>query len=193
MKGFSVFFAASGMLLWRGAVFPQDRPLFVLHERLVDARHPNPSCKPAPYERVTNYAEVSVFKNRDIVYRTSSEAHCEGAAGDPSWARRWEAPSGIASTFRYTLSLAEFEQFKLFIDRPDVKGIESFMNAGPGVGDFKITIARSSSSQKIDVVSLMPNHYSLIANPALTQLICMAKAMAQRRPISGELPAWCRK
>lgn len=187
-----VLFAASGMFLWRVAA-PQDRPLFAQQERDVDrAPHPNPLCKQAPYERVTNYSELTVFDSREVVYRTSREARCDGEAGDPAWMLRWEAPSGIASSFRYTLSVPEFERFKLFLDRSDVKGVESFMNAGPGVGDFKITIARPSGSRNIDVVSLMPNHYSLVTNPAMIEIICIAKEMARRSPNSGELPDWCR-
>ena len=87
--------------------------------------------------------KLTVFDSREIVYRISTVAPCLGQVGDPPFALRWEAPSGTAAVFRSTLSAPEFEQFKIFLDRADVRAIQSFMNAGPGVGDFRVAIARS--------------------------------------------------
>ena len=67
------------------------------------------------------------------------------------------------------------------------------MNAGPGVGDFKVAIARPAGTQNIDVVSLGPNHFELVNDPALIHVICKAKEMARISSRSGELPDWCRK
>jgi hypothetical protein len=186
-----VLFVASRLFLWTTDAFPQDRPLFAQYERRVDSAHPNPLCKQGPFERVINYSELVVFDSHEAVYRTSRDARCHGEAGDPAWMLRWEAPGEQAAAFRYTLSGKEFEELKSFMERADIKELESFRNAGPGVGDFKITIARPTGSQDIDVVSLMPTHYSLVEKPALIHLICMAKAMARRSPNSGELPEWC--
>jgi hypothetical protein len=86
----------------------------------------------------------------------------------------------------------DLEHLKTFLDRADVKGIGSFMNAGPGAGDFKIAIARPSDTQNIDVISLMPNHVQLVEYPALIHLICKAKDMARISSKSGELPNWCK-
>ena len=88
--------------------------------------------------------------------------------------------------------MPEIEHLKAFLDRPDVKGIGSFMNAGPGVGDFKIAIARASGTQNIEVLSLMPNHVQLVKYAALIHLVCQAKDMARISSKSGEPPDWCK-
>jgi len=171
--------------------YPQDRSLFTQHERQShEAARPNPLCKPTPYETPITYSELTVFVSGEVMYRTSAVAPCLGQVGDPPWGLRWEGPS--SPTFRYRLSAPEFTQLKTFLDRADVKEISSFMNAGPGVGDFKIAIARPTGIQNIDVLSLMPNHVQLVKYPALIHLICKAKDMGRIASNSGELPDWCR-
>jgi hypothetical protein len=127
------------------------------------------------------------------VYRISTDVPCLGQRiGDPPLALRWEAPGGAAAVFRYRLSELEFEQFKALLARTDVQAIQSFMNAGPGVGDFKVAIARRDGTQNIDVVSLSPNHFQLVNDPALVHVICKAKEIARMSSRSGELPDWCK-
>lgn len=172
---------------------PQDRPLFTQQERQSHSvARPNPLCKPSPYETPITYSELTVFDSGEVVYQTSAVAPCLGQAGDPPWGLRWEGPSSSTFVFRYRLSALEFTQLKTFLDRADVKEISSFMNAGPGVGDFKIAIARPTGIQNIDVLSLMPNHVQLVKDPALIHLICKAKDMGRIASNSGELPGWCR-
>jgi hypothetical protein len=184
---------AGGVSLSGTDAFPQARPLFTQQERQsrADAR-PNPLCKPEPYETAISYSELTVFDSREIVYQTSTVARCLGQVGDPPLAHRWEAPGGTAAVFRSTLSAPEFEQFRLFLDRADVRALQSFMNAGPGVGDFRVAITRSGGTQNIEVLSLSPNHVQLVADPSLIHLICKAKEMARMASRSGELPEWCR-
>jgi hypothetical protein len=147
--------------------YPQDQPLFTQHERQSHtAARPNPLCKPSPYETPITYSELTVFDSREVVYQISMVVPCLGQVGDPPWGLRWDAPSGSKAVFRCRLSVQEFEQLKTFLDRADVKGIGSFMNAGPGVGDFKIAIARPSGTQNIEVLSLMPNHVQLVSHSA---------------------------
>jgi hypothetical protein len=185
---------AGGAFLRCTDAFPQARPLFTQHERQSPTSvRPNPLCRPEPYERTITYSEVTVFDSREVVYRISTEVPCLGQrVDDPPLARRWEAPSGTAAVFRYTLSALEFEDFKAFLDRADVQGIRSFMNAGPGVGDFNLAIARPAGTQNIDVLSLSPTHFQLVDDPALIHVICKAKEMAGRSSRSSELPDWCR-
>ena len=184
---------AGGVLLCSADAFPQARPLLTQRERQAHAAaRPNPRCKPEPYETPISYSEVTVFESREVVYQMSTVVPCLGQVGDPPLALRWEAPGGTAAVFRSRLSAPEFEQLKIFLDRPDVQGIQSFMNAGPGVGDFKIAIARPAGAQNIDVVSLSPNHYQLVNDPSLIHLVCKAKEMARMSSRSGELPEWCR-
>jgi len=185
---------AGGAFLRCTEAFPQARPLFTQHERQSHAAaRPNPRCKPEPYETAITYSEVTVFDSREVVYQISTEVSCLGQQiGDPPLALRWAAPGGGAAVFRYRLSELEFEQFKVFLDRADVQAIQSFMNAGPGVGDFKVAIARPDGTQNIDVVSLSPNHFQLINDPALVHVICKAKEIARMSSSSGELPDWCK-
>jgi hypothetical protein len=184
---------AGGALLCGSDALSQSRPLFTLHESQSHAAaRPNPLCKPEPYETPITYSDVTVFDSREVVYRTSTVAPCLGQVGDPPFARRWEGPSGTASVFRHTLSAAELDQFSTFLERPDVRGLQSFMNAGPGVGDFKVAIARPAGIQNIEVRSLSPNHFQLVKDPSLIHLICKAKEVARVAARSGELPEWCR-
>jgi hypothetical protein len=172
--------------------YPQDRPLFTQHERQSHASaRPNPLCKPTPYETPITYSELTVFVSGEVLYQTSAVAPCLGQVGDPPWGLRWEGPSSSTFVFRHRLSALEFTQLKTFLDQEDVKEISSFMNAGPGVGDFKIAIARPTGIQNIDVLSLMPNHAQLVKYPALIDLICKAKDMARIASNSGERPRWC--
>jgi hypothetical protein len=183
---------AGGASLYGTAAFPQTQPLFTQHERQshADAR-PNPLCKPEPYETPITYSKLTVFDSREIVYQMSTVAPCLGQVADPPLAHRWEAPSGTVAVFRSTLSAPEFEQFKIFLDRADVRRIQSFMNAGPGVGDFKVAITRADGPQNIEVASLSPNHFQLVEDPSLIHLVCKAKAMARIASRSVELPEWC--
>jgi hypothetical protein len=184
---------AGGVFLFCSDAYPQDQPLLTQQERqLHSAARPNPLCKPSPYETPITYSELTVFDSREVVYQISTVVPCLGQVVDPPWGLRWDAPSGTKAVFRYRLSVAEFEQLKTFLDRADVKAIDSFLNAGPGVGDFKIAITRPSGTQNIEVLSLMPNHDQLVKNPALVHLVCRAKDMARISSKSGELPDWCR-
>jgi len=185
---------AGGTFLRGTEALPQARPLFAQHERQSQAAaRPNPRCTPEPYETSITYSDVTVFDSGEVVYRTSTELHCLGQrVVDPPLALRWEAASGTAAVFRSRLSGLQFEQFKAFLDRADVRGVQSFMNAGPGVGDFKIAIARPAGTQNIQVVSLSPNHVQLMNDPALLHTICKAKEIARISPSAGDLPDWCK-
>ena len=185
--------SGAAFLLGGADAFSQARPLFTQHERQSNgAARPNSRCSPEPYETAITYSEVTVFESREVVHRTSTAVSCLGEVGDPPFARQWEAPSGAAKVFRTTLSATEFEQFKIFLERADVRGIRSFMNAGPGVGDFKIAIARPPGTQDIEVLSLSPDHFQLVNDPSLIHLICKAKEMAQTASRSDEVPDWCK-
>ena len=184
---------AGGASLWGTHAFAQARPLFTQHERQSRSpARPNPLCRPEPYETPITYSELTVFDSREIVYRISTVVPCLGQVADPPLAHRWETSSGTAAVFRSTLSAPEFEQLEIFLNRADVRGIQSFMNAGPGVGDFKVAITRPAGTQNIEVFSLSPNHFQLVDDPSLIHLVCKAKEMARIASGSGELPEWCR-
>jgi hypothetical protein len=157
---------AGGALFSVTGAFPQARPVFTQHERQSHAAaRPNPRCRPEPYETPITYSEVTVFDSREVVYQSSTIVPCLGEVGDPLFSRRWEAPSSKAAVFRSALSMPEFEQFRIFLDRADVRSLQSFMNAGPGVGDFKIAVERPAGTQNIEVFSLSPDHFQLVDDP----------------------------
>lgn len=184
---------AGGAFFWGADSFPQARPLFTQHERQSHAAaRPNSLCRPEPYETPITYSEVSVFDTREVVYQMSTVVPCLGQVGDPPFALRWEAPGATAVVYRSRLSTPEYEQLKIFLDRADVRAIQSFMNAGRGVGDFKVAIARPTGTQNIEVASLSPDHFQLVADPSLIHVVCKAKEMARIASRSGELPEWCR-
>src|SRR6266446_4263527 len=129
------FLITGGVFLFCPDADPQDQPLLTQHERqLHSAARPNPLCKPSPYETSNTYSELTVFDSRMVVYQISTVVPCLGQIVDPPWAVRWDAPGGKKTVFSHRLSVPELEHLKTFLDRADVKGIRSFMNAGPGVG-----------------------------------------------------------
>jgi hypothetical protein len=71
---------------------------------------------------------------------------------------------------------------KCFLDRPEVKAVGDFMNAGPGVGDYEIEIHRTSGMQRIHVFSFVPEQ----RDRSVLRMICEAKQIA-----GDEHPAWC--
>jgi hypothetical protein len=168
-----------GAFLCGADAFAQARPLFTQHERQSRAAaRPNPLCRPEPYETRITHSDVTVFDTREVEYQISTIVSCVGQLGDLALRLRWQAPSATATVFRSMLSEPDFEQLKIFLDRADVRGIQSFMNAGPGVGDFEVTIVRPAGTQKIEVLSLSPNHFSLVDDPSLIHVICKAKEIA---------------
>ena len=182
-----------GVFLAGPDAYPQHHPVLTQYERqLRAASRPNPRCKPTPYETPITYSQLTVFDSREVAYQISTMSPCLGQVAEPPWGLRWEAPNGTMAIFRYRLSVQEFERLKAFLDRADVKGINSFLNAGPGVGDFKIAIARPSGTQNVDVLSLMPEHMELVKSPVLVHLVCKVKDIARIASGSNELPDWCR-
>jgi hypothetical protein len=159
-----------------------SQPLLTQYERQTPVSRKDTSCKNG-YRRTFTSSKLTVFATREVLYEPSQHSFCE-----PN-----EVQSGEKHVFRYALSLADFTQFKNFLDRADVKAIQNFFNAGPGVGNFKIAIRRPSGVQNIDAVSLMPKHIQLVKDPALVHLVCRAKEMARVASKSNETPDWCRE
>jgi hypothetical protein len=103
----------------------------------------------------------------------------------PELASEWKAPAASKDR-RFALPAGGLDQLRGFLDRPEVESLTDFMNAGPGVGDYDIEIYRPSRMQRIQVLSLMPNHYELKRDPTLLRVICKSKQIA-----GEELPDWC--
>jgi hypothetical protein len=110
-----------------------------------------------------------------------------------SWNWRETCPGSqkTEKQYDYVLNATEFARLKELLNRSEVRKLYGcFCNAGTGVGDYDIEIARSDSTQSLQAVSFMPQHLELREHPALTYLICQAKAISQHAT-NEDLPSWC--
>jgi hypothetical protein len=82
------------------------------------------------------------------------------------------------------------DHLKKLLDRDDVKGLGGYANAGPAAGDFRISITRANGRQWIVVLGFNPQYGW--QNPALTDLICEAKVVAQGVATAESLLEWCK-
>jgi hypothetical protein len=155
-------------------------PLFVVRERV----HPLIGSLDCPQGRVVYGVSYSVFTVFTDGKGTNAVWHVPPCS-DPAKAVEWAAPAD-AKTHDFALSPDALAQLRNFLDRSEVKALRDFMNATSGVGDYIIEIQRPSGLQKIQVVSLMPDHYSLKRDPTLLRLICLAKQLT-----GDERPLWC--
>lgn len=105
--------------------------------------------------------------------------------GNPRLSIWWYAP-GREQWRRFHVPPEQFDELQALLDRPETKKLTDFLNAGPGVGDYEIEIDRSSGTQKVLALSLMPTHYGLKHDPTLPRVICEAKKIA-----GLQRPAWC--
>jgi len=160
-------------------VVSADDPLFAIRERLTTWKQQQcPSGVPA---KDVSYSELRVFASEQGEERTWRVAGC--SATD---LRNWKAPAAGSKLRKFRLSGSEYQRLKALLNSPNVIGLSSFMNAGPGVGDYEVEIYRASGVQRISVVALMPEHVELRRDPTLLHLICAAKQIAARSQ-----PGWC--
>jgi hypothetical protein len=160
-------------------VVSADDPLCAIRERLTTWKQQQ--C-PAGVSRINvSYSELRVFVTEQAEERTWRVSGCSSAP-DP---RDWTVPAG-SKLRKFRLAPSEYQRFKALLETPNVNGLSSFMNAGPGVADYEIEIYRASGVQRISVVALMPEHVELRRDPTLLRLICAAKQL-------GALPqrSWC--
>lgn len=154
-------------------------PLIIVRERL----HPSIAGN-CPLGRLVyglSYSEFTVLSNGQAKEVIWSVPPCSPS----ELASEWKAPAGSKAR-RFTLLPGGLDQLRGFLERPEVKSLTDFMNAGPGVGDYDIEIYRGSRIQRIQVLSLMPNHYELKRDPTLLRVICKSKQIA-----GDEVPDWC--
>jgi hypothetical protein len=154
-------------------------PLLIVRERLTTIGTLN--CREGFVHHGFSYSELTVFSDGQVQKVNWSVPPCS----DPASASEWKAPVG-SNARRFVLPQGALEQLQSFLDRPEVRDLRDFMNAGFGVGDYDIEIHRASGVQKIPVLSLMPSHYSLKQNPTLLRVICRAKEIG-----GDEQPPWC--
>ena len=140
-------------------------------------RRPNALCKPSPYDSHCLF-RADLFDSGEVAYEISTVVPCLGQVVNPMG-----TPMGRSKRLKSCLPVqtvsSGVQAVQDLLDRPDVRGIDSFMNAGPGAGDFKIAIARPSGTQNIDALSLMPDHVQLVKYPALIHLVYKAKDLAR--------------
>jgi hypothetical protein len=192
-----VWIATALLLYLAGAFFPvlaatPHRSLWIVNERHHQRGIKDASCVPGGAALNTStFSQLSVFDDRQVTFEVASHTSCPDAPADPQWGWRWEVPEIKKKIFRYKLPAEDFDKLKTFLEAAEVKGLNDFMNAGPGVGDFRVTVNRPAETQTITVLSLMPKHYSLRKDPTLLRVICTAKSLTRRVVGSGEVSAWC--
>jgi len=159
----------------------RQRPLVIVY---------NPNSRPAmpPDSRLT------VFDDGEIQYRVSTWKICSKDDGkncsDPFlslWFYKWD--DAHERVFQGKLDAAELDHLRTLLNSDDVKRTEGYANAGPTVGDFRISIHRGDRQQWIVVVGFNPGYGWA---PRLTDVICEAKVIAQSVPAPEYLPDWCR-
>jgi hypothetical protein len=185
--------AAQAMLLsaWLPA-FSQSKPVLTQYERQNPAGRKDSSCT-SGFRRSFITSKLMVFDSGDVLYEPSTHTFCDGETVPlPPGGNAWDIPSGDTKTFRYRLSTNELSRLRSFLNRTEVKALSAFMNAGPGVGNFKVVIDRPSGAQEVDVISLLPKHVQFAQDTSLIQLVCMAKDMAQVASWGASAtPDWC--
>jgi hypothetical protein len=129
-------------------------------------------------------SELTVLDDGTVKYRLApgcpSRIIPADLAKSHEAAESWTGSQATERVYEYSLPPAKFARLKELLDRQEVThAMGSFMNAGPGVGDFEIEISRSDATQRIPILSFMPQHYELREHPAITYVICEAKTIEQ--------------
>jgi len=153
--------------------------VFTIRERL--ATWAKEQCPAGTLAKDLSFSELRIFDGGDAEERTWNIAAC----GNPANARDWTPPSG-SKLRKFRVTSAEYQRFRQFLDDPNVVRLTSFLNAGPGVGDYELAVYRVSGTQRIPVMALMPDHVDLRRDPTLLRLICGAKRIA-----GVPEPGWC--
>jgi len=95
--------------------------------------------------------------------------------------------------FSGKLDASEMGRLRTRLDRIDprlfVGGV--LANSGPGMGDIRISVNRGQGEQHLTFIGLFPGHQDPEHPYPLVDLICEAKAIAQRISKSGSFPEWC--
>lgn len=138
-------------------------------------------------------SQLIVLDDGEIQYRVSTWTICsnEDAKKCPdisSWPFRWD--DSHEQVFQGKLDAPELNHLRTLLDRNDIRRLEGYDNAGPTVGNFKISINRANDQQALIVFGFQPA-YDWAQNRPLIDLICEAKTIAQHVSKSDALPPWC--
>jgi hypothetical protein len=186
-----IFAGLAGVLACKPSSPPRQL-LEVASQEFYDS--PDPSCKLQNFKRVRKDSELAVFEDGVVRHHVLEGRLCFGddrpeTVSDPRWGFRWA--DSQEKSFQFKLGIFELIRLKRLLNRDDIKRLDGYANAGPAVGDFKITIDRAQGPQKFEVLGFQPA-YSWTQNPPLTDLICEAKTIARLASKTGESPAWCK-
>lgn len=164
-----------GTLVALSAMEPTGRVVFTMLEHVT-------SWAGAEYR--SSYSELRFLDNGEGEERTWTPGRYTGML-DAEYYR----PPSWSTIRKFRLAPKDYQRFRRFLDTNAVKNIgPSNMNAGPGVGDYRIEIQRAAQVQGISVGALLPSHVEYRKDPTLLQLVCGAKKIA-----GLTLPAWCSK
>ena len=155
------------------------KPWFTVRERLWNWA--KVSCPAGTVDKEWSYSELIVSDDRNVTQVSWAVPACS----DPARFREWTPPAA-RKLRRFSLPSVDIDGLRKLLDSPNVEGLTMFMNAGPGVGDYQIEIARASGVQKISAVSLSPSSHTIGRGLALLRVICRAKEIT-----GDERPRWC--
>lgn len=116
---------------------PTRDVLFVVRER-VHTLIASLNCPQGQFVYGLSYSVITVFTDGKGTNAVWSVPPCS----DPARALEWTAPSDDKAQ-NFVLSQSALAQLRSFLDRPEVRLLRDFMNAGPGVGDYEIEIHRA--------------------------------------------------
>jgi len=158
----------------------RQRPLVITY---------NPSNPPA----ILPDSRLTVLDDGEILYRVSTWKICSHKDGKncpdlSSWGYRWD--DSDEQVFHGKLDAPQLEHLRALLNRDDAKRLGGYANAGPAVGDFRVSINRADGERSVGVVVGFQPLWNL--SPPLTDLICEAKVIAQGVAATESLPDWCK-
>ncbi len=146
--------------------------VFTMRERLA-TWGAKERCPDGTLAKDRSYSKLAIYVGGEAEERTWVVPACT----DPEHCCDWK-PLAASKLRKFRIPPAEYHQFDQLLSDPNVARLTSFLNAGPGVGDYEIEIHRAAGVQRISGVSLMPDHIELRRDSTLLRLICGAKQIA---------------
>lgn len=131
-------------------------------------------------------SHIEIFADGSVQYRVSAWKSCSPDCPNYGWLYRWEGSR--EQVFTGKIDQPAVDRLKALLER-EGKSLEGYANQGPQVGDFQILIHNSNGKQSGAVVFGLQPAWG-ISRPYV-DVICEAKAIAQRITTSAPIADWC--
>jgi hypothetical protein len=114
-----------------------DLALLTVLERIGPEAARNDTCAKGEGQQVS-YSRVTVFETHEVTYEYSDFRYCFGQRFIPPVHMRWDSPDTSQKlVFRKLLPDSKFHELRAFLDQPEVKTVQSFLNAAPIWHEFE--------------------------------------------------------